>query len=95
MLTTAESITPGTTVPASRGSAVQVTALMQNPGLQTTGEVAGMVVSAALLAYYVKRSIDVRDPSRLSWPGPKASPGGMALVAFFCFNIFLQSLRGA
>ena len=45
------------------------------------------------MAYYIKRSIDVRDPTQESWPGPKASPAGMALVAFFSLNIFIQGLR--
>lgn len=72
---------------------VQLTALLQVEALQFPTQVAGLAVSTAIFAFYLKRSIDVRDPTGQAWPGPKASPAGMALVAFFCFNIFLQGLR--
>lgn len=65
---------------------------MQLQELQLPGEVVGLVLSGALMYYYVRRSIDTKDPGE-DWPGPKAPPAGMALVAFFSLNIFIQSLR--
>ena len=71
---------------------LQACALLQLPATQLPGELVGVLISGALMAYYIRRSIDTKDPGE-DWPGPKASPAGMALVAFFSLNIFIQSLR--
>lgn len=71
---------------------MQITAALQLPATQVVAEIVGLLGSGALLAYFIKRSIDVEDPGA-DWPGPKAPPAGMALVAFFALNIFIQSLR--
>lgn len=71
---------------------MQAVALFQFENTQTIAEVLGMVGSAAAMAYYVKRCIDTTG-SPSDWPGPKAPVAGMALVAFFAFNICLQGLR--
>jgi hypothetical protein len=74
---------------------VQLTALINVESLQTPAEIAGLFISGAIMAYYVKRALDVTDKTGSEWPGPKASPAGMALVAFFCLNIFIQGLRAS
>jgi len=39
----------------------------------------------------VKRAVDAKgDPT--DWPGPKAAPATMALIAFFVVNIFKEGL---
>jgi hypothetical protein len=71
---------------------VQIVGGLQLEATQTVAEIAGLLVSGAQLLYFIKRSIDTVDPGS-DWPGPKAPPAGMALVAFFSLNIFIQSLR--
>jgi hypothetical protein len=71
---------------------LQIVAVLQLPALQTLAELIGLLLSGSLMAYYIRRCIATKDPGE-EWPGPKAPPAGMALVAFFCVNIFIQSLR--
>jgi amino acid transporter len=71
---------------------VQVIALLQLPVTQVVGELVGLLLCGVLMAYYIKRCIATKDPGE-EWPGPKAPPAGMALAAFLCANLFIQSLQ--
>ncbi|KAL6746745.1 hypothetical protein V8C86DRAFT_3149247 [Haematococcus lacustris] len=61
--------------------------------LLTPGLVLGTLAAAALMVYHAKRIVDAKDDGTVDWPGPRAPPALITLIAFFQLNVFIQGLR--
>lgn len=69
---------------------LQAVALLQQ-GADAAACASGFASAAALLFSYVQRTRDTPyDPA--DWPGAKAWPAVMALIAFFELSVFAQEL---
>lgn len=71
---------------------MQTTVAIQDPATADVACIAGMVASTLLMVNYIKRAVDTTGRED-DWPGPRASPAGMALVGFFCLFVCLQSIN--
>eukprot|EP00877_Chromochloris_zofingiensis_P001398 jgi/Chrzof1/11259/Cz05g29220.t1 len=76
---------------ATLAAAALVSAGVDSSILGAVGLVAGLVAASAMLFYNVRRFLDL-EYEDADWPGPKAWPGGMALISFFAVSIFFQAL---